>query len=118
MIVRYLTGDPPRLAARAARIIEGEATLGLTDVVVAETAYVLSSAYGVPRRAVVDVLVDLLQRRNLTVFRLDKGTGIQGLLLCRPSNRVSFADAMVWAAARSAGAEGVYSFDERLPSAR
>ena len=116
VIIRYLTGDPKHLAARSARIIDGEATLGITDVVVAETAYVLSSVYGVSRRAVVDGVVDLLQRRNLTTFRLDKGAVIQGLLLCRSSKRVSFADAMVWAAARSAGAEAVYSFDERFPA--
>jgi len=116
VIVRYLTGDPKHLSARAARIIDGETTLLVTDVVVAETAFVLSSVYGVPRRAVVDTLVELLQRRNLSLFRLDKGAVIQGLLLCRPSNRVSFADAMVWAAARSAGVEAVYSFDERFPS--
>ena len=116
VIVRYLTGDPKHLAARAARIIDGETTLMVTDVVVAETAFVLGSVYGVPRRAVVDTLVELLQRRNLSTFRLDKGAVIQGLLLCRPSNRISFADAMVWAAARSAGVEAVYSFDERFPS--
>jgi predicted nucleic acid-binding protein len=116
VIVRYLTGDPKHLAARASRIIDGARALVVTDVVVAETAFVLTSVYGIPRRAVVDGLVELLQRRNLTAFRLDKGAVIQGLLLCRPSNRVSFADAMVWAAARSAGAEAIYSFDERFPS--
>jgi predicted nucleic acid-binding protein len=116
VIVRYLTGDPKHLASRAARIIDGETSLLVTDVVVAETAFVLSSVYGVPRRAVVDRLVELLQRRNLSVFRLDKGAVIQGLLLCRPSNRISFADAMVWAAARSARVDAVYSFDERFPS--
>lgn len=116
VIVRYLTGDPKHLAARAARIIDGETALMITDVVVAETAFVLSSVYGVPRRAVVDRLVELLQRRNLSAFRLDKGAVIQALLLCRPSNRVSFADAMVWAAARSTRADAVYSFDDRFPS--
>jgi predicted nucleic acid-binding protein len=55
-------------------------------------------------------------RRRGDEGRLDKGAVIQGLLLCRSSKRVSFADAMVWAAARSAGAEAVYSFDERFPA--
>lgn len=36
--------------------------------------------------------------------------------MCRPSGRVSFGDAMVWAAARSAGVEVVYTFDRRFPS--
>jgi predicted nucleic acid-binding protein len=115
VIVRYLTGDPPRLAARAARVIDSTRTVTVTDVVIAETALVLSSVYGVRRVAVVDSLVDLLQKRNVAVLHLDKGAVLQALLLCRPSNRVSFADAMVWATARSAKAEVVYSFDERFP---
>jgi predicted nucleic-acid-binding protein len=88
VIVRYLTGDSPRLAARAARIIDSARTLTVTDVVIAETAYVLSSVYGVRRAAVVDSLVDLLQKRNVAILDLDKGAVLQALLLCRPSNRV------------------------------
>jgi predicted nucleic acid-binding protein len=115
VVVRYLTGDPPRMAMRAARVIDGPAELGLTDVVIVETAYVLSSAYGTPRTAIVDALVALVQKRNLVVPGLDKAAVIQGLLLCRPSRRVSFADAMIWAAARSLRADVVYSFDDRFP---
>ena len=114
VVVRYLTGDPPRLAARAAEIIDAGEPLSLTDVVVAETAYVLASVYGVPRDALVDSLIDFLQKRNVAVSGLDKGTVIQALMLARPSKRVSFADAMVWAAARSSELP-VYSFDDRFP---
>lgn len=115
VVVRYLTGEPAELAARAARIIDHAADLAVSDVVVAETAYVLTSVYGVARGQVVDHLIDLVQKRNLVTVGLDKGAVIQALLLCRPSGRVSFADAMVWAAARSSGAEAVFSFDERFP---
>jgi predicted nucleic acid-binding protein len=115
VLVRYLTGDPPRLAARAARIIDGGRELAITDVVIAEAAYVLSTVYRVSRDAAVDGLVGFVQKRNVATLRLDKSAVIQGLLLCRPSNRVSFADAMIWAAARSSRAEAVYSFDQRFP---
>lgn len=115
VVVRYLVGDPPRLAARAARIIDSEEELLLSGVVLAETAYVLSSVYRVARPALVDGLVGLLQRVNVAPLHLDKGAVIQALLLCRPSGRVSFADALVWAAARSSRAEAVYSFDDRFP---
>lgn len=115
VVVRYLTGDPPGMAARAARIVDGVPGLALTDVVIAEVAYVLSAGYRTPRSAIVDALVALVQKRNIATLSLDKGTVIQALLMCRPSNRVSFADAMIWASARSAGAEAVYSFDERFP---
>lgn len=115
IVVRYLTGDPPRLAARAARIIDSVETLALPDVVIAETAFVLASVYGVARPKLVEALVALLQKRNVVTLPPDKGAVIQALMMCRPSKRVSFADAMVWAVARSTRAEAVYSFDERFP---
>lgn len=115
IVVRYLTGDPSELADQAARTIDEEEDLQVTDVVVAETAYVLTSVYQAPRGAVVDHLVAFLQKENISIFGLDKGLVLHGLLLCRPSGRISFADAMVWAAARSSGARVVYSLDERFP---
>lgn len=116
VIVRYLTGDPPDLARRAMRIVEGEERLLLSEAVIAETAHVLRSIYGVPREAVVDHLIAFIQRRNVSVVALDKGFVIQGLLLCRPSGRTSVVDALVWAGARSSGHDVVYSFDDRFPS--
>ncbi len=116
MVVRYLTGDPPDLADRAARVIDRIDDLGVTDVVLAETAYVLTSVYRVPRPIVVDHLVAFVQKKNVATVGLDKGAVIQALLLCRPSGRVSFADAMVWAAARSAGVRTVYSLGKRFPA--
>ncbi len=115
IVVRYLTGDPPALADMAARIIDGEQELTLTDMVIVETAYVLSSVYKVPRKAVVDSLLALIQKRNITLFALEKQLAMEALLLCRPSGGISFADAFIWAAARSAGAEVIYSLDERFP---
>lgn len=115
IVVRYLTGDPPALADMAAKIIDGEQELTLTDMVIVETAYVLSSVYKVPRKAVVDSLLALIQKANITLFALEKQLAMEALLLCRPSGRISFADAFIWAAARSAGAEIIYSLDERFP---
>ncbi len=115
MVVRYLTGDPPEQADLAAQVIDREDGLRVTDVVLVETGYVLTSVYQVPRDVVVDHLIALLQKRNISPFALDKGLVLQALLLCRPSGRVSFADAMLWAAARSSGEGVVYSLDQRFP---
>jgi predicted nucleic acid-binding protein len=115
IVVRYLTGDPPELAEKAAQIIDGEEGLQVTDVVLAETAYVLTSVYGISRSVVVDHLIAFLQKENISPFALEKGVVLQALLLCKPSGRVSFADAMVWAAARSSESKVVYSLDERFP---
>lgn len=115
VIVHYLTGDPPDLAEKAAAIIDREESLQVTDVVLAETAYVLTSVYGIPHRVVADHLITFVQKENIVPFSLDKGLVLQALLLCRPSARVSFADAMVWAAARGTQSKIVYSLDDRFP---
>jgi len=115
IIVRYLTGDPPKLADIAAKVVDGEGDLKLTDVVIVETAYVLSTAYKVPREVVVDSLIALIQKKNITLYALGKQLALEALLLCRPSGRVSFADAFIWAAARSDSAEIIYSLDEKFP---
>src|SRR5688572_18021104 len=93
MVVRYLTGDPPDLADFAAQIIDSQEELFITDVVLMETAYVLTTLYNVAREIVVDYLLALLRKENISPFGLDKGLVLQALLMCRPSGRVSYADA-------------------------
>ena len=115
VIVRYLVRNVPDMARRAAEIIEGPEQLLVTDVVLAETAYVLQSVYSIRRDLIVDALVAFVSRRNIGVLGLEKDLVLQALLLCRPSGRVSFADALVWAAARSSRIAAIYSFDERFP---
>ena len=114
VIVRYLTGDPPHLADLSAQLIDSETALIITDVVLLESAYVLGSVYGVPRERVVDQLVALLRRANIGTFPTRKEQVIEALQLCRPSGRVSFGDAMIWAVARFTG-QAVFTLDERFP---
>jgi predicted nucleic-acid-binding protein len=116
VIVRYLTGDPADLAVLAQRIVDDDVTLTLTDVVLTETLYVLTSVYRIPREIVVDRVIGLVSKKNIVVYALDKDTVIHGLLMCRRSGRVSISDAMIWAAARSAGATRIFTFDQRFPS--
>jgi len=40
---------------------------------------------------------------------------MRALLLCRPSRRVSFGDASIWAAALASGVRWVYTLDARFP---
>ncbi len=116
MVVRYLTGDPPEGADKAARVIDHVGDLYLTDVVIAETAFVLTAVYRVGWQRVVDLLLEFVQKENIRTVAISKELMIQALLLCRPSNRVSFADAMVWAAAHATREKVVYTLDERFPS--
>ncbi|MCI0439236.1 MAG: PIN domain-containing protein [Chloroflexi bacterium] len=99
----------------AARIIESGQTFQLTPVVIAEVAYTLRSFYRIARSDIVDRLLAFVQRENIATFGLSKDLVQEALLLCRPSGRVSFADALTWAIARSSGNTVIYSFDARFP---
>ena len=116
VIVRYLIGAPEDLARRSMEIIDQLDNLQIGGVALAEAAFVLTRVYGVPREYVVDSLMGILGKANVSTFGLDKDIALQALLMCRRSGRVSFADALIWAEARSAGSEIVHSFDERFPS--
>jgi predicted nucleic acid-binding protein len=116
VLVRYLTDDPPEMADLAEALIETENPLLISETALAETAYVLLRTYRLPRAQAMDLLIDLVQRANIEVYRLNKENVIAALLLCRPSGRVSIGDALIWAVARQA--QGVvYSFDLRFPGA-
>ena len=115
-VVRYLTGDPPDMAERAAQVIDSDEVLILSELVLMEAAYVLGSFYKMLRPDVVDILMELVQRQNLRLATLSKPRVLQALILCRNSKRHSFADVLIWAQARERDAEGVYSFDRRFPS--
>ena len=116
VIVRYLTGQPPLLAARAAEILDGDPDIAVTPLVLAETSHVLASVYHIPREARIDCLVSFVQKKNLSVCSLEKAMVCRALLLCRPSGRVSVPDALTWAAAHASPERLVYSFDERFPT--
>jgi len=110
-----LLSDDPLASAAAARVLDGATTIAISLVALAETAFVLNRHYGVPRELVVDRLVELLRRRNVETVGADKNVVASALLLCRPSGRVSFADALINADTRSAGISTLHTFDERFP---
>jgi predicted nucleic-acid-binding protein len=116
LLMRYLVDHPPDQAERAAALLDGEETVLVSELAIAEAAYVLTSFYDADRRMVVDVLTDFIQRENVKLCRLSKPLAVQALELCRPSRRVSFTDALLWAEARMMGVERVLTFDRRFPS--
>ena len=75
VIVRYLTGHPPKMANRAAKIVDETDGLQVSDVALVETAYVLRSRYQVPRDVIVDHLIALVRKENISISALDKGLG-------------------------------------------
>ena len=117
-VVRYLMGVPAEAAHQASEVIDSAEELEISGIALAETAFVLTTVYQVPRDRAADQLIDLVRKENISLTGLTKDIAIQGLLMCRPSGRVAFADALIWAAARSGGSDVVYSFDSRFPGDR
>ncbi len=116
MVVRYLTRDVPQMAEQAAEVINGQDSLWVTGVVLAEVDHVLRSVYRLSRETIVEYLLEFVSKQNMNCYGLEKGTVLQALRMCRPSGRISIADAMIWAATRTSGQNIVYSFDRRFPS--
>ena len=117
VLVRYLTGDPEESAARATALLRSGETLWVTEAALLETAYVLEKRYGHPRDAVIGALLNLIREPYVQLQGVEYHALLQALLFCRGSNRVSFGDALIWAAAYADQGD-VYSFDQRFPRDR
>jgi predicted nucleic acid-binding protein len=116
-IIRYLTEDPPEMAAQAIRVIDSDEPLILSEWVILEAAYVLASLYKASREDIVDSLTGLVQRQNLFLPVLPKPRVLTALEMCRSSKRYSFADAFLWAQAFESGVgTRIYTFDRRFPA--
>lgn len=111
ILVRHLTGDPPDMAARATAYLGSGEELLLTDLVAAETVYVLESFYEAPRDQVAEAMRSLvafgsivcvdaaLLRRTIEVYETD---------------RIDFAEAYLVACAETTGIARVASFDRSI----
>lgn len=111
VVVRHLTGEPPDLADRATRYFATERDLLLTDLVVAETVYVLESFYEAPRSQVAEAV------RSLLAF--DSIVCVDPALLLRAIeifevDRLDFAESYLVACAESTGVGRVASFDQAI----
>lgn len=115
VVVRYLLSESSHAGRRAREVLEGAQNLVLSELVIAEAAYVLTKVYDVERSDVVDALIDLVQRRNVRPLHLPKIAVLEALELCRPSARVSFTDALLWAQVRESESRRLFTFDRKFP---
>ena len=111
ILVRHLTGAPPDTAARATAYLETENELLLTDLVAAETVYVLESFYEAPRQQVAEAVRSLIAFESIVC--------VDPALLLRAAevyetDRVDFAEAYLVACAESTGVGIIASFDRSL----
>ena len=111
IIVRHLTADPPDMAAAATTYLASGEELLLTDLVLAETVYVLESYDKVPRAQIAEAMRSLLALSTVVV--------LDGPLLLRAIevyevHRIDFAEAYLVACAEATGVRRIASFDRSI----
>lgn len=111
VLVRHLVGDPPSMAAQATAYLRSEAELLVTDLVVAETVYVLESFYEVSRQAVATSIRSLLTLNSVVV--VDSALLLRSIEIYE-HERLDFAEAYLVASAESSGVGAVASFDRSI----
>lgn len=111
VLVRHLTGDPPRQARRATALLRARHELILTDLVFAELVFVLESFYERPRAEISEMARALLALPSIAVVDHD--------LLLRAVElyelvRLDFAEAYLASLAELSDVNRVASFDRRI----
>ena len=114
VLVRFLTGDPPAMAAGAKALIEGAGAgqfeLEVLPVIVAETVYTLESFYELDRHEVASKLIQLLQSQGFEPHERER---VLDALARHRDHNVHFADAYLAAVGAESGL-AVASFDRDL----
>ena len=111
ILIRHLTGDPPRQAARATKFLAEVDELFLADLIVAEVVYVLESFYEVERARVAELV------RVVIVFNAIRVVDEEPLLRAvevYEVDRLDFAEAYLVASAERSGVDTVVSFDRSI----
>ena len=111
VLVRFLMGEPATLAMRSRRLFQraaqGEFSIRVANIVVAEVVWVLRSAYAADAAAVADAIRALVLADGIVVD--DEDIVLSALRLMEKTT-VDYADAFIAATASSRG-EAVASFD-------
>jgi len=115
VFIRHLTGDPVEMATRATSYLRTETELLVTDLVVAETVYVLESFYETPREQVAVALRSLIALAS--VETVDSALLLRALEVYE-IDRIDFAEAYLVASAESTGVNGIASFDRSIDRVR
>ncbi|MDO8483825.1 MAG: PIN domain-containing protein [Candidatus Limnocylindrales bacterium] len=114
VVVRYLVGTPDDQARRATTLMDGSTDIGIPIVALIETAHVLRTQYGVGRSDIIDVLISLLTRENISVLGLPTAATLEALVRARSIAGAPLLDALIAATARSSSALPLYTFDETM----
>ena len=115
VLIRFLVEDDEQQSRLATRLIEGaierDEPLFISDIVMCETVWVLSSAYRFSRAEIVQALSGLLRARAVVFTSSDR---LARALDAYAKGKSDFADYLIREHARAAGADTVATFDRSL----
>ena len=111
VLIRHLTGDPPKQARRATAFLAQADELLVADLIVAEVVFVLESFYEVERQRVAELVRAVLGFRAVVV--VDPALLLRAIEVYEV-NRLDFAEAYLVASAETSGVGAVASFDRSI----
>lgn len=111
VLVRHLTGDPPRMARRATALLASGEPLLLADLVLAECVYVLESFYEVPRPRVAELMRSAIA---VAAIQTVAPSTLLRALEVYEVDRLDFAEAYLIAQAEATGVNKIVSFDRSI----
>jgi uncharacterized protein len=114
LFIRYLTNDDPAKADRVERLLNdaaaGKVRLVTAEMVLAEVAWVLESAYGLKAAEIAPLIRAILATPGLEVIN---GSLVEQALVHYEIRKVDFIDGYIAAVIEKNGLEGLYSFDKK-----
>jgi len=117
VLVRFLVEDDEKQSRQATRLIEDalsrEEPIFISDIVMCETVWVLSTSYRFSRSEIAGVLSDLLRGRGVVFSSSDS---LARALQAYVAGKGDFADYLIREHANAAGADTVATFDRALLS--
>jgi predicted nucleic-acid-binding protein len=114
LFIRYLTNDEPELADRVEKLLDqagaGELQLITTELVIAETVWVLESSYKLKNREVAPLVRGILATPGLEVVNADM---ISRALMLYELQNIDFVDASITVFMEKQGIADIYSYDKK-----
>jgi predicted nucleic-acid-binding protein len=114
LFIRYLTNDDPKLADRVEQLLDdaatGSAQLVTTELVMAESVWVLESSYRLTHAQIAPLIRGILATPGLEVIN---GDLVGKALVMYELQNIDFVDAYIAALMEKQGIKDIYSYDRK-----
>jgi predicted nucleic-acid-binding protein len=114
LFIRYLTNDDPKLADRVEQLLDdaavGSVQLVTTELVMAESVWVLESSYRLTHAQIAPLIRGILATPGMDVIN---GDLVGKALVIYELQNIDFVDAYIAALMEKQGIKDIYSFDRK-----